>query len=96
MSLVMVYFEHAVKNLWEEYRCPMGLDEKHPLNASRSIPSPMISLFGTRFFQAVSDAPAFLILPERGKRLGYTLVTYSALFYISQRQVTNYIISFNA
>lgn len=55
----------------------MDLNSKHPLNASRSIPSPIrrMTLFGARFFQAVSDAPAFLILPEREKRLGPALVT---------------------
>lgn len=37
VSLVMVYFERTVRSVWEQYRGPMRLDRKHPLNASRSI-----------------------------------------------------------
>lgn len=97
VSLVMVFFERIASSLWEEYRGPMGLSKSHPLNASRSIPSPINSSNGfvwDAFLQAVSDAPAFLILPDWEERLGYALITCPVCFLpFRQLQTSNHIIS---
>lgn len=46
VSLVMVCVGRRARSLWEEFRGPMGLNKNHPLNASRSIPSPINSSNG--------------------------------------------------
>ena len=46
VSLVMVCFERRARSLREDFRGPKGLNKNHPLNASRSIPSPINSSNG--------------------------------------------------